>query len=277
MTRVLVVDDDSELCKTLEAGLKRRAYDVASVTRADAAYDRLLTEDFDVVVTDLTMPGTDGIALCERSVATRPDVPVVVMTAFGSFDSAVAAIRAGAYDFINKPVQMDVLTIAIDRAARTRALREEVRRLRAPATSDPFDGLVGRSDAMRKVYDLVERVADSESTILITGESGTGKEVFANAIHRRSRRAHGPFVAVNCTAMPETLLESELFGHARGAFTDAREARTGLFVQAGGGRCSSTRSATCQWRFSRRSFACSRSARCVRSARAPRSRSTCAS
>jgi two-component system response regulator HydG len=235
MTRVLVVDDDSELCETIEAGLKKRAYDVAWSVRAEAAFERLLAEDFDVVVTDLNMPGVDGIALCERICANRPDVPVVVMTAFGSFDSAVAAIRAGAYDFINKPVQIDVLAIAIDRAARTRALREEVRRLRSSRAESTFDGLVGQSVAMRTVYDLVERVADSEATILITGESGTGKEVFANAIHRRSRRAHGPFVAVNCTAMPETLLESELFGHTRGAFTDAREARTGLFVQARGG------------------------------------------
>jgi two-component system response regulator HydG len=235
MTRALIVDDDAELCETLEMGLKKRACEVASATLADVAFDRLLAEDFDVVVTDMTMPGTDGIALCERIAANRPDVPVIVMTAFGSLDSAVAAIRAGAYDFINKPVQLEVLAIAIDRAARTRALREEVRRLRSPARADSFGGLVGQSESMRKVYDLVERVADSESTILITGESGTGKEVFANAIHQRSRRAHGPFVAVNCTAMPETLLESELFGHTRGAFTDAREARTGLFVQARGG------------------------------------------
>jgi two-component system, NtrC family, response regulator AtoC len=235
MTRVLIVDDDSELCETIEAGLKKRAYDVTWAARADAAFERLLADDFDVVVTDLNMPGVDGIALCEKICANRPDVPVVVMTGFGSLDAAVAAIRAGAYDFINKPVQIDVLAIAVDRAARTRALREEVRRLRSPQAKGPFDGLVGQSEAMRAVYDLVERVADSEATILITGESGTGKELFANAIHRRSRRAHGPFVAVNCTAMPETLLESELFGHARGAFTDAREARSGLFVQARGG------------------------------------------
>ena len=235
MTRVLVVDDDAELCETVEAGLKKRAYVVSWATRADQAFERLVADDFDVVVTDMTMPGVDGIALCERIAANRPDVPVVVMTAFGSFDSAVAAIRAGAYDFISKPVQIDVLAIAIDRAARTRALRQELRRLQSRAKPDSFEGLVGRSEAMRKVYDLVERVADSEATILVTGESGTGKEVFANAIHRRSRRANGPFVAINCTAMPEALLESELFGHTRGAFTDAREARTGLFVQARGG------------------------------------------
>lgn len=235
MTRVLIVDDDAELCETLELGLRKRAYDVACVTRAAAALDRLLAEDFDVVLTDMTMPGGDGISLCEQVAANRPDVPVVVMTAFGNLDAAVAAIRAGAYDFITKPAQLDVLAIALDRAARTRALRDEVRRLKSPPRDDAFGGLTGQSEAMRRVFDLVDRVADSEATILITGESGTGKEVFANTIHQRSRRARGPFVAVNCTAMPETLLESELFGHTRGAFTDARESRTGLFVQARGG------------------------------------------
>jgi two-component system response regulator HydG len=235
MTRVLVVDDDADLCHTLETLLKKRAYDAVGATTAEAAFQRVTTEDFDVVVTDLNMPRQGGLELCEQIVANRPDTPVVVMTAFGSFDSAVAAIRAGAYDFINKPVQIDVLAIAIDRAARTRALREEVRRLRAPQITGSFEGLVGSSAAMRKVYDLVDRVADSEATILITGESGTGKEVFANVIHRRSRRARGPFVAINCSAMPEALLESELFGHTRGAFTDAREGRVGLFVEARGG------------------------------------------
>ncbi len=235
MTRVLIVDDDADLCEALELGLKKRAYDVAWVTRAAVAVERLLAEEFDVVLTDMTMPGGDGIALCEQVAANRPDVPVVVMTAFGNLEAAVAAIRAGAYDFITKPAQLDVLAIARDRAARTRALREEVRRLKSAPRSEPVGGAGGGSEAMRKVRDLVDRVADSEATILITGESGTGKEVFANLIHQRSRRARGPFVALNCTAMPEALLESELFGHSRGAFTDAREARTGLFVQARGG------------------------------------------
>jgi two-component system response regulator HydG len=234
MTRVFLVDDDRSLCETLEAGLKKRGYEVAWATSADAAFQHVLAEDFDVVVTDVRMPGADGLTLCDRIAANRPDLPVVVMTAFGSFDAAVAAIRAGAYDFISKPVLLDVLVIAIDRAARTRALSEEVRRLREGSTraeSDPFT----KSAAMRKVHDLVARVAESDASVLITGESGTGKEVIAHAIHERSRRARGPFVAIDCTAMPETLLETELFGHAKGAFTDAREARTGLFAQARGG------------------------------------------
>ncbi|HEY2510463.1 MAG TPA: sigma-54 dependent transcriptional regulator [Polyangiaceae bacterium] len=234
-TRVFLVDDDASLCETLEVGLKKRGYDSAWATSAEAAFARILAEDFDVVVTDVRMPGGDGIALCERIAANRPDMPVIVMTAFGNLDSAVGAIRAGAYDFISKPVLIDVLAIAIDRAARTRALTEEVRRLRSDTARAGFDDLVGKSAAMQKVYDLVARVAEADVSVLVTGESGTGKEVIAQALHRRSRRARGPFVAVNCTAMPESLLESELFGHSKGAFTDAREARAGLFAEARGG------------------------------------------
>jgi two-component system response regulator AtoC len=234
MTRVLVVDDDRAFCETLEAGLTKRGLDVGWATDAEIAFERLLAENVDVVITDLNMPGFDGNALCERIVANRPEVPVVVMTAFGCFDSAVAAMRSGAYDFISKPVQLDVLAIAIQRAAQTRALRSEVKRLQGSARKG-FEELVGESVAMRKVYDLVRRVADSEASILITGESGTGKEVVAGALHRLSRRSRSPFIAINCSALPEALLESELFGHARGAFTDAREARIGLFAQARGG------------------------------------------
>jgi two-component system response regulator HydG len=235
MTRVFLVDDDDDLAETLRLGLGKRGYDVACASSADAAFEAVFAEEFDVVVTDVRMPGGDGIALCERIAANRPDLPVVVMTAFGSLDAAVAAIRAGAYDFISKPVEIEVLCIAIDRAAQTRALRAEVKRLRSDSARAAWGDLVGQSAAMRKVYDLVERVAESDVSVLITGESGTGKEVIAQALHRRSRRSHGPFVAINCTAMAESLLESELFGHVRGAFTDAREARTGLFAQAKGG------------------------------------------
>ncbi len=230
--RVLLVDDDRALCETLAAGLGRRGFEVCWRTSAEEALAAAAAEDFDVVVTDLNMPGTSGIELCSRLVENRADVPVVVLTAFGSFDAAVSAIRAGAYDFLSKPVQLDLLAIALQRAAQHRALREEVRRLRSGALRAPDGELLGESPAMQRVHDLVARVADSESSVLITGESGTGKEVVAHAIHRQSRRREGPFVAVNCAAMPEALLESELFGHVRGAFTDAREARHGLFVEA---------------------------------------------
>jgi two-component system response regulator HydG len=189
------------------------------------------------VVTDLNMRGMNGIELCERIAANRPDLPVIVITAFGSLDTAIAAIRAGAYDFITKPLELDALILALERALTHSRLREEVKRLREQLgdASGRFDDLIGASPAMRHVHEMLERIVDSDASVLITGESGTGKEVVARALHRRGRRKNGPFVAVNCAALPETLLESELFGHARGAFTDARAARSGLFVQANGG------------------------------------------
>jgi two-component system, NtrC family, response regulator AtoC len=233
--RVLIVDDDEPLCQTIEAGLVKRDFDVSWRTSGEDALALLDTGDFHVVVTDLHMARLDGIELCKRVAERRPDIPVVVLTSFGSFDSAVAAIRAGAYDFISKPVQMDVLAIALRRAAEHKLLREEVRRLRSAAPASEGGELLGTSPAMRAVRDVIARVADSEASVLITGESGTGKEVVARSLHSTSRRQAGPFVAVNCAAMPEPLLESELFGHTRGAFTDAKEARVGLFARASHG------------------------------------------
>ena len=230
--RILLVDDDRSLCETLDAGLRRRGFTVTWHTAADAALAALVTEDFDAVVTDLNMKGIGGLELCERIASRRGDLPVIVLTAFGSFEAAVLAIRAGAYDFISKPVQLDVLAIALRRAAQHRALHEEVKRLRLEVGHPSrIENFIGQSPPMMRVHDLIAQVADSDASVLITGESGTGKEVVARALHRQSRRP-GAFVAVNCAAMPEALLESELFGHVRGAFTDAREARPGLFVEA---------------------------------------------
>jgi two-component system response regulator HydG len=233
---VLLVDDDRALGETLQIGLEKRGCEAAHCTSATDALHAVETRELDVVVTDLNMREMNGIELCERIAQNRPDVPVIVLTAFGSLDTAVAAIRAGAYDFISKPVEVDALALAVERAATHRRLHEEVKRLRLEVLEHPHDSeLIGDSAAMQKVHDLVSRVADADATVLIAGESGTGKEVVARAIHKKSARRGSPFVAVNCAAVPETLLESELFGHARGAFTDAREAHAGLFVQAKGG------------------------------------------
>ncbi|WP_044889287.1 sigma-54-dependent transcriptional regulator [Myxococcus hansupus] len=234
--RVLVVEDEREMRAMLEKGLTRRGFAPVALPSADEALGLLAAEDFDVVLTDLRMPGMDGLALCERIALNRPDIPVVVVTAFGSLETAVAAIRAGAYDFVTKPIDVDALVLVLERAVQHRALREEVRRLRQElGRRDDSGTVVGESPAMKQAYALIDRVADLDSTVLITGESGTGKEVAARAVHTRGRRKDGPFVAINCAAMPEALLESELFGHAKGAFTDAKAARTGLFVQANGG------------------------------------------
>jgi two-component system response regulator HydG len=236
MTRVLLVDDDQELCETLELDLAHRGYAVRTCTSAADALGAMHEGDFDVVVTDLNMRGQSGLELCERIVADRPDIPVVVLTAFGSLETAVGAIRAGAYDFLSKPIQLAALAIAVDRAAAHRNLHQRVRRLEREISMRPGGAdIVGASSALRGVLDIVDRVAPTEATVLVTGESGTGKEVIARAIHDDSHRKGRPFVAINCAAVPERLLESELFGHVRGAFTGAHSTEAGLLVSANGG------------------------------------------
>ena len=242
--RILVVDDESEMCALLEAGLARRGFEVVSRTSGDAALGLLDEVDFDAVVVDLHMPGISGLDVAAWVSANRSDTPVVVITAFGSLETAVAAIRAGAYDFVTKPLEVETIALTLARAVSYRRLRTEVHRLRLAAhgtTAGADDTglagtpLVGRSPAMRRTYDTLLRAAATDATVLITGESGTGKELVARALHAKGRRAGGPFVAVNCGAMPESLLESELFGHARGSFTDARASRAGLLLRASGG------------------------------------------
>jgi two-component system response regulator HydG len=234
--KVFVVDDEREMTDLVQLGLKKRGFTVVTFGNGADALAGLSEHDVDVVVTDLNMKGMTGLELCQHIVADRADLPVIVLTAFGSFETAVGAIRAGAYDFVTKPVEIEALAIAIRRAGEHRQLRGEVKRLReAVKTAYGRSDLVGASPAMKQVYDLIDQVSATDATVLITGESGTGKEVVARAVHERSRRKEGPFVAINCAAMPEALLESELFGHAKGAFTDAKANRQGLFQQAHGG------------------------------------------
>jgi two-component system response regulator HydG len=235
-TRVLLVDDDSSMCELLKVRLGKRGFAPEYRTSGEAALEYLSGAQVEAVVTDISMPGMSGIELCERIVANHPNLPVVVVTAFGSLDTAIAAIRAGAYDFINKPFEIEEMVFALERAIQHRSLREEVKRLRlAVSESQRFGQLVGGNASMKKVFDLIDRVSATDASVLITGESGTGKELVARALHERSARAAGPFVALSCAAMPEQLLESELFGHVRGAFTDARTAHDGLFLQASTG------------------------------------------
>jgi two-component system response regulator HydG len=234
--RILIVDDDQSMCELLEADLSRRGFQISCFTSANEAFHALQEKEFDTVLTDLQMPGMDGLDLCNRIVLNRPDVPVIVITAFGSMETAIKAMRAGAYDFVTKPVEMDILALALERAVKQRSLQVQVKTLsKVVETAKKYDELIGASRAMQNIYHQLSRIANAESTVLITGESGTGKELVARALHRQSSRSAGQFIAVNCAALTDTLLESELFGHTRGAFTDARSARKGLFLQAEGG------------------------------------------
>jgi two-component system response regulator AtoC len=227
MTCVFVVDDEREMVDLIALGLKKRGFTIVPFSNGPDAVAAIPNHDVDVIVTDLNMKGMTGLQLCEQVVADRPDIPVLMLTAFGSFETAVGAIRAGAYDFVTKPVEIEALAIAIRRAAEHRSLRGEVKRLREVVEATRGRGdLIGGSPAIQRVYELIDQVSTTDATVLLTGESGTGKELVAREIHERSKRGEGPFVAVNCAAVPEALLEAELFGAA---------GRPGLFQQAHGG------------------------------------------
>jgi DNA-binding NtrC family response regulator len=233
---VLIVDDDAALCRLVSDGLGREGFEVSSACAPDQALAAIGERDFDAVLVDINMPQMNGLELSRRILDRRPDLPIIVITAFGSLETAIAAIRTGAYDFVTKPFEIEQLVVAAERACQNHQLREEVRRLREVVTSSlPFADILGESSEVRKMCGLIDAAAQADSTVLITGESGTGKELVARALHERGPRRSGPFVALNCAAMTDTLLESELFGHARGAFTDAKDARVGLFVKAGPG------------------------------------------
>ncbi len=235
MARILVIDDKPSLRAMVEK-LLQPAHDVASAPDGRTALDLVANHEFDLVVSDVRLPDVDGFAVLERCRERAPDTEVILMTAYASVEAAVQAVKAGAYDYLAKPFEPDDLLLKVDRALERRALRLRARAAEAALRErGGLDELLGSSTAIRQVRTLIERVADLDVTVLVTGESGTGKEVAARAIHRASRRRELPFVAVNCGAIPEQLLESELFGHVKGAFTGAAAAREGLFEMAGGG------------------------------------------
>ncbi len=234
--RILIVDDEKNMCELIETDLRLKGIQSDWFTSAAEAMEAIHHLDYDVVLTDVRMPGTTGLQLCKQITETRPDIPVIVMTAFGTLETAIAAMRSGAYDFITKPIEMDLLSITLRRAIEHQRLTRQVRLLESSQESaTAFGEVLGQSPAMQTLYDHLAQVALSDAAVLITGESGTGKELVARSIHAASRRAQQPFVAINCAALTETLLESELFGHVKGAFTDARGERRGLFLEANGG------------------------------------------
>jgi len=234
--KLLFIDDDIAVCEAVRALLVQHGFDVVCATAGAEALVVLESDEFDAVVSDLNMPAMSGLELCRRAHARWPSLPVVLVTAFGSMQTAVAAIRAGAYDFISKPIQMEELLLTLARALEHKQLKDENKQLReAVARQRPPCNFIGEAPVMQEVFALVGRVAATDVTVLITGESGTGKELVAQALHRRSQRSAGPLVAFNCAAFPESMLESELFGHTRGAFTDAKANHKGLFQQANGG------------------------------------------
>jgi DNA-binding NtrC family response regulator len=236
LTAVLVVDHDIEFAELIRDGLRDRKYAAEAVHSATEALAFLERNPVDIVVAHIHLRNVSGLELVARLRDRQSEVLGIVVTSQGSMETAVEAIRAGAYDFITKPITLALLEVALERAVAYQTLRREVARLRLTvAAAQPIDAIIGNSPAMHEVTSLVRRVATSSATVLITGESGTGKELVARAVHEQSDRRSQPFVAINCGALPPALLESELFGHVRGAFTDARQNRNGLFVQAGDG------------------------------------------
>lgn len=233
--RLLVVDDDPGVVDFLVEMLDQEGYSALGLTEAPQALAALSRESFDLVITDVEMPGMRGLDLLAAIHAEHPDQLVLLMTAFGSIDLAMQGMRAGACDFLAKPFRIEELYGAVERTLRDRRMRRTAVRLGTPAADANPPAFSARSPRMRQVLDLAKRVSTVASTVLLTGESGTGKSVIARWIHELSPRQAGSFVSVNCAALPQTLVESELFGVRKGAFTDARQDRPGLFVQAGGG------------------------------------------
>ncbi len=233
---ILVVDDDQEMRALLCDELSELGYRVGAAASGRDALKKLGEEDFAVLLTDLRMQGMQGLELLNEAKRDHPGTNVIIMTAFGSVESAIEAMKQGAYDYVTKPVKNEELALVVEKAVRDAMLRREVQQLRRAVREDfSFHHILGKSKPMREVFDLIRRVADSQTNVLITGESGTGKELAAKAIHFNSDRRGGPFVPVNCAAIPEALLESELFGHLKGSFTDAKGDKRGLFEEANGG------------------------------------------
>ena len=234
--KILVVEDDEVLRRLLIEVLGDHGYEVAATASGEEGLATMEHDVFDIILLDINLPGMDGMEVLRLVPARQPDAQVVIMTAFGTVDTAVEAMKQGAFDYINKPFSTDELVLTIRRALEEQDLRRELARLKQRARGVGSEiQIVGKSSAIQRVVDLIARVAPSRATVLVTGETGTGKELVARAIHTASNRASKPFMPINCAAIPDNLLESELFGHMKGAFTGAIQNKKGLFEEASGG------------------------------------------
>jgi len=236
MLTVLVADDEKSMREFLEIMLSREGYDVVTTASAEEAIEVVTSRSIDLVITDINMPKATGMAVLKSSMESDPEVPVIMITAFASADTAVEAMKMGAYDYITKPFKVDEIKLVVSKALERRRDKEEIRRLKEEVVqSYSLGDLLGRSAQMVNIFRLIKKVAISNSTVLITGESGTGKELVAKAIHYLSNRKDRPIISINCGAMPEQLLESEMFGYQKGAFTGANSDKKGLLEISDGG------------------------------------------
>jgi two-component system NtrC family response regulator len=236
MTRVLLVDDDRNLCRVIGYQLEKSGYEVTSETSGKAGLDKAKNDSYDVVITDIQMPDLNGIDLLREVRRVDPETVVIMITAYGSVDGALEACRLGADDYVTKPFSQEQLLFTLEKNLRLRRLQRENKELKHKLGEQVrFDRMVAHGETMQRLLDTAVRVAESDATVLILGESGTGKELLARGLHHHSPRSEGPFITVNCPAIPESLLESELFGHVKGAFTGALRDRAGKFEQANGG------------------------------------------
>lgn len=234
--RILVIDDEESMCNFMEIMLSKEGYEVAVTTSATSGIERVREQPFDLIIADLNMPEMTGIDVLKEVRRFSPDQELIVMTAFASVDTAIEAMKEGAADYITKPFKVDEIKLVIEKSISRRRLLSENAQLKRQLKDDSsFDNFIGRSEAVVQVKKMAKRIAGSDSTVLIRGESGTGKDLVAQAIHQLSPRSGGPFVTINCAALPENLLETELFGHKKGAFTGAIRDKDGLFKVACGG------------------------------------------
>jgi DNA-binding NtrC family response regulator len=231
--RILVVDDEESMCRFMEIMLKKEGYHVSSSQDGSTALELVKSENYDLVIADLMMPEMSGLELLSRAKSVKPDLDFIMMTAFASVDSAIEALKSGAFDYVTKPFKVDEIKIAVSKSLEQKKItRENVRLKKELQTEWSFDCFVGNSLQIVKMKKMAKKIARSDSTVLIEGESGTGKELIARAIHHQSPRSDKPFVTINCAALPESLLESELFGHVRGSFTGAIKDKEGLITTA---------------------------------------------